>query len=93
MKKFKGSGLLIMTIVSAAIIGLISFSLVKMHSTSLYSLTSKYIITPIKFSVYTYDTSTAAGVIIFNLTTGYVTRQFGDREMIDVAMYTCIAVK
>lgn len=43
MKKFKGSGLLIMTIVSAAIIGLINFSLVKMHSTSLYSLTSNKI--------------------------------------------------
>lgn len=43
MKKFKGSGLLIMTIVSAAIWGLISVSLVKMHSTTLYSLTSNKI--------------------------------------------------
>lgn len=43
MKKFKGSGLLIMTVISAAIMGLISVSLVKMHSTSLYSLTSNKI--------------------------------------------------
>lgn len=44
MKKFKGSGLLIMTVVSAAIIGLISVSIAQLHSTSLNSLYSSNII-------------------------------------------------
>lgn len=43
MKKYQGSSLLIITIISACIIGLMSFSLVKIHSTSLSSLTSNRI--------------------------------------------------
>lgn len=54
-----------------------------------------YIITPINFSVYTYSTSDATGDIVFNPTTGVVSRDNGinRRQMVEVAMFVCIAVK
>ena len=45
------------------------------------------------FSVYTYETSTAIGAIRYNLETGYVNKGNMSREMVDVAMYICIASK
>ena len=52
-----------------------------------------FIVVPIMFSVYTYETSTAIGAIRYNLETGYVNKGNMSREMVDVAMYICIASK